>query len=139
MAYEATHRHVSSHLSENLMHDVLTKAIEKLSMTNTKVLCHYPLSKLIADWNCLDASETTFAESPYSHVDFLVYNSLTKKPSFAIEVDGWHNHKESDVQRQRDALKDSIFTKLGLCLYRISTTDIVNVEAMTDLILRNRL
>lgn len=139
LAYEATHRHVSSHLSENLMYDVLIKAIEKLSMTNTEVLCHYPLSKLIADWNCLDASETTFAESPYSHVDFLVYNSLTKKPNFAIEVDGWHNHKESDVQRQRDALKDSIFTKLGLCLYRISTTDIVNVEAMTDLILRNRL
>lgn len=139
LAYEATHRHVSAHLSENLMHDVLVKAIEKLSLTNTEVLCHYPLSKLIADWACLDARETTFAESPYSHVDFLVYNSLTKKPSFAIEVDGWHNHKESDVQRHRDALKDSIFTKLGLCLYRISTTDIVNVGTMTDLILRNRL
>lgn len=139
LAYEATHHHVSSHLSENLMYDVLIKAIEKLSMTNTEVLCHYPLSKLIADWNCLDAREITFAESPYSHVDFLVYNSLTKKPSFAIEVDGWHNHKESDVQRHRDALKDSIFTKLGLCLYRISTTDIVNVETMTDLILQNRL
>ncbi len=139
LAYEATHRHVSPHLSENLMHNVLVKAIEKLSLTNTEVLCHYPLSKLIADWACLDARETTFAESPYSHVDFLVYNSLTKKPSFAIEVDGWHNHKESDVQRHRDALKDSIFTKLGLCLYRISTTDIVNVGTMTDLILRNRL
>ena len=31
LAYEATHRHVSAHLSENLMHDVLVKAIEKLS------------------------------------------------------------------------------------------------------------
>ncbi len=139
LAYEATHRHISSHLSENLMHDILVKAIKKLSLTNTEVLCHYPLSKLIADWACLDAMETTFAESPYSHVDFLVYNSLTKKPSFAIEVDGWHNHKESDVQRHRDALKDSIFAKLGLCLYRISTTDIVNVGTMTELILRNRL
>ena len=137
LVYEATHSAVSPHLSENLMHDVLVKAIDRLELTYTKVLCHYPLSKLIADWSDLDTREKTFAESPYSHVDFLIYNSLTKRPLFAIEVDGWHYHKKSDVQQSRDALKDQILSKFEFCLLRISTTDTVNVETISDLISQN--
>lgn len=74
--------------------------------------------------------EKTFAKSPFSHVDFLLYNSLTKQPISAIEVDGWHFHKENDAQQSRDALKNQIFTKLGLHLLRISTTDTVNQETI---------
>lgn len=136
LAYEVAHRPVSAHLSENLMYDVLVKAIDKLGRGNAEVLCHYPLSRLIADWNTLDAEERAFAESPYAHVDFLIYNSLTKRPLLAIEVDGWRYHKRSDVQQVRDALKDRIFLKLGLHLQRISTTDTVNVEMMSDLIFK---
>ncbi|MFA6832948.1 MAG: DUF2726 domain-containing protein, partial [Bacteroidaceae bacterium] len=133
-AYEATHSAVSEHLSENLVYDLLLKAIAKLGLSNTDVLCHYPLSRLIADWSLLDDKEKAFAESPFSHVDFLIYNSLTKKPLYAIEVDGWHFHKGCDSQQSRDALKDRIFSKLGLRLLRISTTDTVNEETMMKLI-----
>ncbi len=133
-AYEATHSAVSEHLSENLVYDLLLKAIAKLGLSNTDVLCHYPLSRLIADWSLLDDKEKAFAESPFSHVDFLIYNSLTKKPLHAIEVDGWHFHKGSDSQQSRDALKDRIFSKLGIRLLRISTTDTVNEETMMKLI-----
>ncbi len=80
--------------------------------------------------------ERAFAESPYSHVDFLIYNSLTKRPLLAIEVDGWRYHKKSDVQQARDVLKDRIFLKSGLCLHRVSTTDTVNVETIADLIFK---
>lgn len=132
--YETTHRAVSSHLSENLMHDVLVKAIVRLRLSNTDVLCHYPLSKLIADWSDLDTREKTFVESPYSHVDFLIYNSLTKRPLFAIEVDGWNYHKRSDVQQSRDTLKDQILSKFEFYLLRISTTDTINLETISDLI-----
>ena len=53
------------------------------------VVCHYPLSKLIADPALLDAEERAFVESPFSHVDFLIYNAITKQPLLPIEVDGW--------------------------------------------------
>ena len=136
LAYQAAHPAVSPHLSENLVYDVLSGAIAELRLTNTKVLCHYPLSRLIADWEVLDDEEKVFAESPLSHVDFLLYNFLTKQPLCAIEVDGWHFHKESDVQQSRDALKNQIFSKLGLHLLRLSTTDTVNQETIKNSLLQ---
>lgn len=134
MAYEAVHPAVSEHLSENIVYELLVKAIAELGMTNTDVLCHYPLSRLIGDWNLLTDEEQSFAESPFSHVDFLIYNSLTKQPLQTIEVDGWQFHKNSDVQQYRDTLKDQLLTKFGLCPHRISTTDTVNVETIKKII-----
>lgn len=130
LAYEAAHPAVSEHLSENLIYDILSNTITEAELTNTGVLCHYPLSRLIADWEQLDEKEKAFAESPFSHVDFLFYNTLTKQPLCAIEVDGWHFHKKNDTQLSRDALKNQIFAKFGFRLLRISTTDTVNHETI---------
>lgn len=134
LAYEAVHPVVSEHLSENIIYEQLVKAIAELGMTNTDVLCHYPLSRLIGDWNLLTDEELSFAESPFSHVDFLIYNSLTKQPLQTIEVDGWQFHKNSEVQQYRDTLKDQLLAKFGLCPHRISTTDTVNVETIKKII-----
>lgn len=106
LAYEQTHPVVSGYLSEKLLYDLLVKGIAKSGLANTEILCHYPLARLIADWDALDEQEKIFAGSPLAHVDFLIYNSLTKRPIQTIEVDGWHFHKESEVQQLRDALKD---------------------------------
>ena len=97
-------------------------------------MCHYPLSRLIADWFLLDEREKAFVGNHLAHVDFLIYNHLTKKPLMAIEVDGWHFHKNSEVQQARDSIKDKILAKFGLQPLRISTTDTVNVETMMGLI-----
>lgn len=138
LAYEAAHPVVSVHLSENLVYELLVRAIAELGITNTAVLCHYPLSRLIGDWNLLTDEERAFAESPLSHVDFLIYNSLTKQPLQTLEVDGWQFHKNSEVQQHRDALKDQFLTKFGLRPNRILTTDTVNVETIKS-ILQNSL
>ena len=134
LAYEAAHPSVSNHLSENLVYEVLVKAITDLNLINAEVLCHYPLSRLISDWSLLSEEEKAFAESPFSHVDFLIYNSLTKQPLQTIEVDGWHFHRKSDVQKSRDILKDQLLTKFGLCPHRISTTDTMNLETIKKII-----
>ena len=138
LAYERQHPQFSEYLSENLVYDVLTKAIVNLKLTNMKVLCHYPLSRLIGDWTLLGEKEKAFAESPLAHVDFLLYNSLTKQPLQIIEVDGWHFHKENESQQARDTLKDQILTKFGLCHKRISTTETINVETVLNLIQINK-
>lgn len=135
LAYEKQNgSSVSEYLSENLIYDTLVKAIQESGQTNVDVLCHYPLSRLIADWNLLNVEEKAFAESAFAHVDFLVYNSLTKQPLKVIEVDGWKFHKDSEVQQSRDRLKDMILDKFGLTPHRISTTDTVNVESLKQLI-----
>ena len=134
LAFEASHKKISEHLSENLVYDALTKAIEKLQWDNVAVLCHYPLSRLIADWSSLNEKEKAFAESPLAHVDFLVYNSLTKQPMQVFEVDGWQFHQNNEAQQSRDQLKDSLLTKFGLCPQRISTTDTFNVETCISML-----
>ena len=134
LAYEQTHPVVSGYLSEKLLYDLLVKGIAKSGLANTEILCHYPLARLIADWDALDEQEKIFAGSPLAHVDFLIYNSLTKRPIQTIEVDGWHFHKESEVQQLRDALKDQILMKFGLCPHRISTTDTVNDETVMKML-----
>ena len=134
LAYEQTHPVVSGYLSEKLLYDLLVKGIAKSGLANTEILCHYPLARLIADWDALDEQEKIFAGSPLAHVDFLIYNSLTKRPIQTIEVDGWHFHKESEVQQLRDALKDQILMRFGLCPHRISTTDTVNDETIMKML-----
>lgn len=134
LAFEASHKKISEHLSENLVYDALTKAIEELQWDNVAVLCHYPLSRLIADWSSLNEKEKAFAESPLAHVDFLVYNSLTKQPMQVFEVDGWQFHQNNEAQQSRDQLKDSLLTKFGLCPQRISTTDTFNVETCKSML-----
>lgn len=49
LAYEVAHPSVSSYLSENLVYEVLAKAIADLNLINMEVLCHYLLSRLIND------------------------------------------------------------------------------------------
>lgn len=134
LAYGKSRSIVSEYLSENIMYDTIMAAIAKLGKRNTGVLCHYPLARLIADWSILDEQEKAYASSPLTHIDFLIYNTLTKQPLQAIEVDGWHFHKENEAQRSRDTLKDRILAKFELCPRRISTTAIVTVETIMNLI-----
>ncbi len=58
---------------------------------------------------------------PNTHVDFLIYNRITKAPVLAIEVDGFHYHREGTRQAERDQMKDEIFAKYGIPLLRLST------------------
>ena len=134
LAYEAQSNKVSSYVSENIIYDTLIKTIESLHIGNLDVVCHYPLSRLITDTSELETRETTFLSNPLSHVDFLVYNSITKLPLMTIEVDGWKFHNQNEIQQSRDNLKDNILSKYGLKPYRISTTDTINVETMADII-----
>ena len=67
-------------------------------------------------------------------MDFLLYHRITKQPVIAVEVDGWKYHNESEIQQSRDSLKNSVFAKCGLNLYRISTTDTVSVESIKTML-----
>ena len=137
MAYEAQSSKVSEHLSENIIYETLVKAINKIQKPDWGVVCHYPLSRLITDYEGLDTHEIAFISNSLSHVDFLLYNSITKKPLMAIEVDGWKYHNQSNLQQSRDKLKDDILSKYKLKPYRISTVDTINVETIANMLLNN--
>ena len=67
----------------------------------------------------LDLSE--YVSRSWSHVDFAIYNRVTKEILFGIEVDGYKYHKNGTKQAERDAKKNKVFELIGLPLLRIST------------------
>lgn len=137
LIFEAQSNKISEYLSENIIYETLVKAIDKIQMSNWEIVCHYPLSRLITNFEGLDTQEIAFISNPLSHVDFLLYNSITKRPLMTIEVDGWKYHNLSEVQQSRDNLKDNLLSKYGLKSYRISTVDTINVETLKEILLNN--
>lgn len=134
MDYLASHPvPAGEQLSERLLYEALEEALSRLrGWGSLAVLTHYPLGRLLADLSPLDEEERTFVRSPLSHVDFLIYNRLTRKPLIALEVDGWSYHQGSTTQRYRDGLKDQILTKYALTPLRLSTTDYVTAETLAE-------
>ena len=69
----------------------------------------------------LTEEQRRYASHPWTHLDFLVYDTVTHKAKLAIEVDGTQYHKADSDQGRRDALKDSVLESIGLKLLRLST------------------
>ncbi len=81
----------------------------------------YPLNILIKDKTLLNDKESKYASHHNTHVDFLIYNKISKIPLLVIEVDGYKYHKKGSKQKERDILKDSILSKYNIPLIRLTT------------------
>lgn len=112
---------VSSYASENLMYDLIRKELDKREDVSLDVLVHHPLVYLITDRSALNEDEIRFIDTGLSHIDFLIYNTLTKQPVLAVEVDGVSYHKEGTKQAERDRMKDHILEVSHIPYKRFST------------------
>lgn len=95
---------------------------------------HYTLAHIISDTSSLTEEEADYAMNPLTHIDCLIYNTVTLLPLLAIEFDGWTYHQNSEIQTRRDRVKDSILDKIGLKLVRISSTEIITKEKITQIL-----
>ncbi|MBP3709724.1 MAG: DUF2726 domain-containing protein [Treponema sp.] len=66
--------------------------------------------------------EKKYAFNDLTHIDFVIYNTVTKKLILAIEVDGYKYHKYGTKQARRDILKNHIFEVYNIPYLRLSTT-----------------
>ncbi len=98
----------------------LTK-IKGRNVLSLDVICHFPLNMLIKNPQLLNDRECQYAMNPATHLDFLIYNRISKKPVLAIEVDGYEFHKKDTVQASRDLLKDRIMDLYEIPLLRFKT------------------
>ena len=64
-----------------------------------------------------------FYVNPNSHVDFIIFNKMSRKPILAIEVDGVFFHEQKDKQMERDIKKNSILEKVGIPILRLKTNE----------------
>lgn len=116
------HRRISEFDSENLTFTLLEKILAKDSeFCHLGIVCHQPLRQLIRDWSLLDEEERRYASNRATHLDFLIYNRVSKQPVLAIETDGYGFHKQGTRQSERDEKKNRILARYGLPMLRLST------------------
>ena len=134
MEFLSKHKKVSEYDSENLMYIALVDLLSKHPDASLNVICHQSVRLLIRDFEKLTDEERRYANHPNTHVDFLVYNRISKAPVLAIEVDGFHYHREGTVQAERDKLKNSIFAKYQIPLLRLPTNGSGEIEKIERLL-----
>ena len=119
--YLQKHKKVSEYDSENLMYSLIDEIIAQNKFSCLDVVCHFPLNMLIKNPELLNEEECKYAMNPGTHLDFLIYNRIGKKPVLAIEVDGYEYHKGDTVQSSRDLLKNHIMELYEIPLLRFKT------------------
>lgn len=113
---------VSEFDSENLMYVLIRSILSEKQFDFLGVVMHVPLYSIIRDFSILSEREKQFAQNDLSHVDFLIYSKITHRPVLIVEVDGFAYHS-APKQKERDSVKDSIFSKYGVPLLRLNTTE----------------
>lgn len=131
-AYLKKHRHISEYDSENLMYALICDTLREHGYTELGVICHQPLNLLLSNIDLLNYEERRYALNPLTHLDFLIYNRITKKPVLAVEVDGFHFHKDGTAQSERDEIKNHILDLYGMPYLRFATNGSGEKEKLTQ-------
>ena len=121
LEYLKKSKRISEFDSENLMHKLITDILKNDEFIHLGVISHQPLNMLIRNPELLDDELCRYAMNKGTHLDFLVYNRISKQPVLAIEVDGYHYHKVGTEQNIRDQKKDKILELYGIPLLRFAT------------------
>ena len=132
MDFLKKHKQISEYDSENLMYAAISDMLQRMPELSLNVICHQKVRLLIRDYEKLTEEERRYAIHPNTHVDFLIYNRITKAPVLAIEVDGFHYHKEGTRQAERDRMKDGIFAKYEIPLLRLPTNGSGEIQKIKD-------
>ena len=107
----------------------------------TELIMYELINELLANYNCIGFSmhtrlgtlvrvPDTFTEEerkyilhPWTHVDFLFYNTVSKESLFALEVDGIQFHEQHIKQAEHDKIKDRVLQENGIPIYRFKTNE----------------
>ena len=137
LAYYKTHRKVSEYDSENLTYWAIRETLEEKGFVHLDILMHYPLRHLVTSDSNLTPEQRAYASRSWTHLDFLIYDTVSHKAKLAIEVDGTQYHRRGSHQGQRDAIKDSILKAIGLPLLRLSTNGSQEKEKIAQALSNN--
>lgn len=135
--YLKKHKRISKYDSENIMYGAIEDLLLGLPEKTFKVANHIPVRLVLRDLSILTEEERCYAQHPNTHLDFLIYNSVTKKPVLAIEVDGFSFHKKGSRQAERDKLKDEILFKYKVPLLRLPTNGSEEIIKIKEFLMCN--
>ena len=103
------------------MYALICDVLQECGLSSLGVICHLPLNMVIRDLSPFDEAEQQYIRNPATHLDFMIYNRISKKYVLAIEVDGYRFHRKGTRQSERDTRKDRILSACGLPCIRFTT------------------
>lgn len=134
MEYLKRHKLISRFDSENLMFSVIEDVLRTDKFSGIDVACHFHMNKLIKSTELLNERQRKYALHPATHVDFLLFNRISKSPILVIEVDGYAFHKKGTKQASRDELKNQILKLYGIPLLRLCTNGSREKEKLIEML-----
>ena len=111
----------SEYASEKFIYVMLTDILK--DYTEYGIQCFQPLAMIIRNSNLLSEAEKRYVRNPATHVDFLIFNKLSKEPILVIEVDGYKYHAPGTIQYERDLMKNKILREAGINILRLKTNE----------------
>ena len=133
VAYLKKHKRISEYDSENLTFALIESILhDHINMSHLSLLCHFPLYMLIKDSSLLNEEEQKYAANINTHIDFLIYNQVSKQPVLAVETDGYTFHRAGTSQSKRDLKKNHILELYNIPLVRLSTIGHNEEKIITD-------
>lgn len=118
-----THKRVSDYDSESLIYWKIKEVMEEQGLSHLAIRLHYPMRYLITEATNLTDEQRQYATRSWTHLDFLLYDTVSHKARLAIEVDGTQFHRKGSKQASRDVLKDAVLQAIGLPLLRLRTNE----------------
>lgn len=108
--------------SENITKVLIQNILAEKQYNDYGLKMHVSLFDFIVAKNIsLTREEYNFFKNPNTHVDFLIFNKMSKKPILVIEVDGVSFHEQQKTQIDRDNKKNSILAKANIPIIRLKT------------------
>lgn len=108
-------------VSEIIVSEILEELLKEFA--HLKFAMHVSLGKILDNFEGFDKSEINYLTHHWTHVDFMIYNNLTKETILFIEVDGVKYHEQNKKQNIHDNIKTRAFAQNHLELMRIKTNE----------------
>lgn len=125
-------KYPNQHKAELLMCEVIKEVL--LNHNFIEYSMHIRLSKLVNIPDTFTEEEKRYILHPWTHVDFLFYNKLSKENLFVLEVDGIRYHEQNKKQTKHDDIKNRILQSNNIPVFRFKTNESNEKQRLTEII-----
>ena len=122
----------NAHKTELLMCEVINKVLKHYSYIGYSM--HTRLGKLVRIPNAFTEKERRYISHPWTHVDFLFYNKVSKEKLFVLEVDGISYHEQNKRQAERDGIKKRVLRANNIPIHRFKTNESNEEQRLDEII-----
>ncbi len=122
----------NEHKTELLMCGIISQVLKHHGYIGFSM--HTRLGKLVEVPDAFSDEERRYILHPWSHVDFLFYNKVSKEKLFVLEVDGIRYHEQDKKQAEHDDIKNRILQSNNIPIFRFKTNESNEQQRLTEII-----